>query len=442
MSDVISLFVAILTSLFKMPQVPMPVMKWFIMFVAIFTLLLAKRDATENEKATDWKSSKKKQVKHNAEMLFGAGIISVLAIWGLVAFSSYIDEPAIDDSRASTEVSTPLDKPDEELTAMMNPGDDLSKIEPSKRKEEYFWGQTLYKREDIESIIFIRNLDTLENIALPNEQTFQWTIPSSGSHVIIGKVCNKTLYVAADGRIIFPKDASYLFAEFFNLTEIQFRDMVDTSLVENMCAFFSGCSKLEKIDISSFDTHNVRSMKSMFAACCALKCLDISMLETQNVTEMNAMFYGCKELESINFGSMDTSKVTTMMNMFAYCESMKSFDLSSFNTSNVKDMRHMFRECKKLEKLDLSNFDTSKVTDMDSMFVDCVALVDIDISSFDLSNAEGMENVFLGCSQLKSIDAGSWTLKWFVRTGGFMNEGCTINGQAWEDFIEDAKARG
>ena len=59
---------------------------------------------------------------------------------------------------------------------------------------------------------------------------------------------------------------------------------------------FYGCSSLEKLSLSAFDTSNVNYMKSMFYECSSLKELDLSNFNTSKVTSMNFMFSGCDKL--------------------------------------------------------------------------------------------------------------------------------------------------
>ena len=47
---------------------------------------------------------------------------------------------------------------------------------------------------------------------------------------------------------------------------------------------------------------------------------------------------------------------------------------------------------------------TSEVTDMGAMFAYCTKLTNIDLSHFDTSNLKHMDNMFMGCSSLTSID--------------------------------------
>ena len=62
------------------------------------------------------------------------------------------------------------------------------------------------------------------------------------------------------------------------------------------------------------------------------------------------MFYGCSSLQSIDLSSFNTTNVKDMSWMFSFCSSLQSIDLSSFNTTNVKYMRYMFFGCSSLEK--------------------------------------------------------------------------------------------
>ena len=62
------------------------------------------------------------------------------------------------------------------------------------------------------------------------------------------------------------------------------------------------------------------------------------------------MFNGCSSLQSINLSSFNTINVKDMFRMFAGCSSLQSINLSSFNTTNVEDMSDMFWGCSSLKK--------------------------------------------------------------------------------------------
>ena len=60
---------------------------------------------------------------------------------------------------------------------------------------------------------------------------------------------------------------------------------------------FYGCKKIEKIELTNFDTKNTNNMKYMFSECYSLKSLsDISQWNVSNVTDMEAMFSDCISL--------------------------------------------------------------------------------------------------------------------------------------------------
>ena len=57
---------------------------------------------------------------------------------------------------------------------------------------------------------------------------------------------------------------------------------------------------------------------------------------------MSFMFNGCSSLEYINLSSFNTNKVNNMRAMLCPCSSIKSLDISSFNTSNANNMCFIF----------------------------------------------------------------------------------------------------
>lgn len=179
----------------------------------------------------------------------------------------------------------------------------------------------------------------------------------------------KDLYIAANGKVIAPRDCSGLFEQFTGVQEINFNNCFDTSEVTNMSNMFAYCVSLSKLDLSSF-------------------C-------TKNVTDMSGMFTKCMLLQQLNVSSFDTSSVTDMSFMFYHCTHLKKLDVRNFNTKNVRDMSAMFETCYTLESLDLSNFHTRKDTDYSMMFWRCNSLKSLDIRNFDFSNfrGEGLEEL-------------------------------------------------
>ena len=137
-------------------------------------------------------------------------------------------------------------------------------------------------------------------------------------------------------------------------SEIRFLKGLDISRIKSFYRIlggWDGTTRVQKIDVSHFDTKNVTDMSSTFCNCRSLTSLDVSNFDTTNATAMSTMFCGCYSLTSL--------------------------DVSKFNTENVTLMNHMFCNCPSLTSLDVSNFDTSKVTAMGSMFNNCSSLTNL-----------------------------------------------------------------
>lgn len=94
-------------------------------------------------------------------------------------------------------------------------------------------------------------------------------------------------------------------------------------------------------------------MISMFEGCSALESLDLSHFNTFAVRFMGRMFYGCSSLESVDLSSFKTLLATDMESMFSGCSSLESVDLSTFNTSSVENTNAMFEGCASVEKVKL-----------------------------------------------------------------------------------------
>ena len=167
--------------------------------------------------------------------------------------------------------------------------------------------------------------------------------------------------------------------------------------INNMSYMFYGCSELESVNLSNFNTEKVIDMSHMFEKCSLLKTLDLTSFKTKNVINMDNMFDNCSSLKSLDLSNFDTSNARNIADMFARCYSMKSVNLSSFDTKNIIDMNNVFSRCKSLESIDLSSFDTKNVIEMHCMFEGCQKLKLIDLCSFDTKNVIDMRFIFRGC---------------------------------------------
>lgn len=160
--------------------------------------------------------------------------------------------------------------------------------------------------------------------------------------------------------------------------------IIEEPIAPNDCySLFASLNKLTKIEnIGNLHTENFRSMYSMFSGCSSLEELDLSHFDTSKVTTMNQMFWGVK-LEELDLSNFDTSKVWCFDRMFGYNSKITKLDLSGFDTSSATSMYGMFFCYNSLKELNISNFDTSKVTDMHMMFNGCSSLTELNLSNFN-----------------------------------------------------------
>lgn len=230
----------------------------------------------------------------------------------------------------------------------------------------------------------------------------QYSITDSKTQLRV-YVLNKEVWFYFPGIIFSPTNSSNLFNDFGGCREYVF-DNFNTQYVTDMSLMFAANYSLQNLDISMFNTLQLLNMGGMFKACEKLEKIKL-FSRTSRVEDMNCLFSGCGRLEGIDLGMLDTSSVTIMNSMFSYCEGLKRLDLSNFDTSNVKDLAYMFSDCLLLEKIDVSSFIFDNVTDVTSMFDSCKNLKTIIFS--DKLNTEKITNMmamFQYCTSLEDLD--------------------------------------
>ncbi|NUG38690.1 BspA family leucine-rich repeat surface protein [Lactobacillus mellis] len=245
------------------------------------------------------------------------------------------------------------------------------------------------------------------------------TVPISGNDTNCGSNWtangnkDKIKKVEIKPGVSLPKDATAVFANLPNVTEIEGLENLDTSETTNISYLFYYCKNLTSLDLSSFNTSQVTDMKYMFYLCYSLTSLNVSNFNTRQVADMKYMFFSCNKLTSLDVSKFDTSQVTDMSRMFDDCRSLTSLDVSNFNTSQVTKMNSMFNNCYNLSSINVSNFNTSKVTNMYSMFGACGALTTLDLSNLDTSKVNNMNYIFNSLKVWKLTLGNKFELKAF-----------------------------
>ncbi len=182
-------------------------------------------------------------------------------------------------------------------------------------------------------------------------------------------------------------NTSYMFNRMTALTQINHLDYLATENVTDMKYMFNGCSALQNLDVTDFDTGKVTDMYAMFAICSALTSLDVSHFNTANVTNMNYMFSGCSKLSSLDVSNFNTANVTRMSNMFSGCSNLTNLNVSNFNTENLTTIAYMFYNCSKLQTIYCNDdWNTSTVTNSNAMFSGCTNLVGVNGTAYDANN--------------------------------------------------------
>jgi surface protein len=180
---------------------------------------------------------------------------------------------------------------------------------------------------------------------------------------------------------------------------------LDTSNITIMDYMFS-TTKLERLDVSHFNTSNVTSMSNTFYGNSNLISLNLGNIDTSKVTNMLQLFTGCTKLTTLDVSHLDTSSCTTIGGMFKQCP-ITELKVENFNTSKCKNMNDVFSECA-VTSLDLSKWNSEIVTSSSGMFYKCTNLTNLDVSGLKFPKSTTLLNFFYDCKNLTSIDVSNF----------------------------------
>ena len=150
----------------------------------------------------------------------------------------------------------------------------------------------------------------------------------------------------------------------------------------------------------SFVDYKPTTCQSWFCYCSELEEIEgISYLNTENVTAMEYMFRNCSKIKKLDLSTFNTDKVTEMREMFASCSSLEELNVSSFNTEHVMSYTYMFFDCSKLTALDISSFVIQDYCGLSYMFRNCLNLKTI-YTSEAWPNVKSDAEMFEACYKL------------------------------------------
>ena len=219
-------------------------------------------------------------------------------------------------------------------------------------------------------------------------------------------MADQAVYYYTEPNVVFLNGNSEAMFRWFTKMETVDLASFNTSEVTTMNAMFYMMNSLKSIDVSGFNTSKVTDMNAMFDLTGVIEQLDVSSFDTSNVTDMRWMFFGLNKLKKLNLTNFDTNKVTNMYGMFDAMTDVSEIKFgTNFNTRNVTNMGRMFSRTSSIQQLDLSHFNTGNVTAMNDMFSLMTSLTQINFgANFDTSNVTDMTGMFYQSTSLVNLD--------------------------------------
>lgn len=162
----------------------------------------------------------------------------------------------------------------------------------------------------------------------------------------------------------------------------------NTSNVTNMSGTFSRCNKLnfDRV-LRNLNTSNVTDMSYTFSDM-DIESLDLSMLDVSKVTTLRETFARCSKLEELNISTWDTSNVEDGRSAFQDLHSANIIFGNKFNTSKMKNMSMMFYSCKQLPEEFPIIIDCSSITS--------IPVIDKGNNYYEYKLGEGLCWMFIG----------------------------------------------
>ncbi len=333
----------------------------------------------------------------NKKNLLAASVLVLSAIFGMIPFAQEPDSEALLPSWEANVLK-------EEHGAQ----GDLAEDGIVKDPVETAFGVQSWKRKDIRGVYV---LDTLEE--MPADAV---DLSESGNGSVMGWLdAEDNLYIAGEGGVKAPKDASGLFAWYQNAQVIDPGGNLHTEDTTDFRYMFYHNYKAQKINLTGMDTGKAETFSKMFAY--------------------------CESITQLDFSSFETSCCRSFYQMFIQCISLKKLDLTTFNPVSAYTMALMFHSCKNLEEILFSpeRFDTSNVQRMTDLFICCTKLSSLDVSWFDMGEVRSVTNMFMGCSSLPYMNLTKWDLKNVEEHDGmFAHSSLEVNyGQNGEYFFDE-----
>lgn len=175
---------------------------------------------------------------------------------------------------------------------------------------------------------------------------------------IYGELGWNSTITTLEGYETWAPDSKSMNGAFKGLSKIESLDISSWNFTgtENISDLFNGCAKLKEIKgINNLDVSKVTNMSGMFNGCSSITSLDLSSWSMNSIspTGISTMFCDCKKLTEIKGIENWSFEITTFYIMFSGCESIKRIDFGNLKGDNVKGGYGGFYHCYNLEYLNL-----------------------------------------------------------------------------------------
>lgn len=225
-----------------------------------------------------------------------------------------------------------------------------------------------------------------------------------------------------------------------NIKQIKFADNLNNATGIALKSTFSGCTSLEKVDLTALTPHlkntevvvyttnqrliaptstnsNASAFDNTFYGCTALQTVTFADgVSNENPIGMPSTFLGCKKLLTVE--NLDAFKRLTDLNQtFSGCEQLGKVEFDVASTAHtVQHLYRTFFNCKNIQKINLGSISnklqdiinpTSKVDPktlaFGQTFFGCEALETVTFGSDPNINPVSMCGTFYGCAKLTGL---------------------------------------
>lgn len=115
---------------------------------------------------------------------------------------------------------------------------------------------------------------------------------------------------------------------------------IDTSGYTSFQSSLSLLNNLEKADMSNWDLSNVTSFQGCFPS--SVKEIIFPIINTDKITTFSQMCSGCTALEKVDMSNVITPNLTNVSSMFKQCSALKYLDIRNMTFDKVTGSSDMF----------------------------------------------------------------------------------------------------